>query len=267
MYPLLSKSYKNIFPFTLSCPSYIYPDFILPNVKILSLYLDEIELLFFESKASSMPSKTEIKELASIAKDNELSYNIHLPYDIFLGNPDKAARLYAVETVKRVMDLTDFLDPSTFTLHLEYGKPKNNNKAAYKETWLKNTRKSLKQIINAGVSAQTISIETLSYPFEWVEPVINDLEFSVCLDLGHLILYGNDDIESYFEKYQDKTVIIHLHGVENGKDHLSLDKMDSNILNTIIKFLKSFKGVVSLEVFSFENLKASLKCLDTAFKL
>ena len=100
MYPSLEKSYKNHYPFRLGTTSFIYPESYIPNVKMLGPYLDEIELLFMES--NSLPSKDQINELALLAKEYELTYNIHLPTDISIGASDSSIRLHAVETVKRV---------------------------------------------------------------------------------------------------------------------------------------------------------------------
>ncbi len=50
MYKKLPEIYKNSFPFKISCPSFIYKDDYIPNIKMLAPFMDEIELLFFEGK-------------------------------------------------------------------------------------------------------------------------------------------------------------------------------------------------------------------------
>jgi hypothetical protein len=55
---------------------------------------------------------------------------------------------------------------------------------------------------------------------------------------------------------------MHLHGVDNHRDHLSLDRLPVADATTVLDLLKMFEGVVSLEVFSFDHLKASLDFLD-----
>jgi hypothetical protein len=77
MYPSLARSYKGIFPFKLGTTSFIYPDHYIPNVKMLGPYLDEIELLLFESlPADALPSKAVIAELSDLAREYDLTYNI-----------------------------------------------------------------------------------------------------------------------------------------------------------------------------------------------
>ncbi len=259
MYPSPEKSYKNHYPFKLGTTSFIYPDTYAPNVKMLGPYLDEIELLFMESNTSSLPSKHQIDELALLAKEFDLTYNIHLPSDIFLGNPDPSVRLYAVETVKRVVELAYTLTPSTWTLHLVHDEKGYEDSQLKK--WLERIHKSLKQIVSGGINSRDISIETLSYPFEWLKEIIDELDLSVCVDLGHLFLYGFDP-KAIFNTYSRRISILHLHGVENKTDHIGLERLNMKHTETVVEILKTFTGVVSLEVFSYKHLASSLVYLE-----
>jgi adenosylcobalamin phosphodiesterase len=45
-------------------------------------------------------------------------------------------------------------------------------------------------LCTSGIKSRIISIETLNYPLKWVEDILIDFNLSVCMDLGHLILYG-----------------------------------------------------------------------------
>jgi len=121
MYPVLPKSYKGAYPFRLGATSYIYPDHIIPNVKMLAPYLDEIELLLFESASKdSFPSKHEIKELSFLAREFDLTYNIHLPTDVSLSDPEPSTRHYAMETIKYLKTLPHpyLLPPTPSTSHM-----------------------------------------------------------------------------------------------------------------------------------------------------
>ena len=117
---LLPKSYKGAYPFKLGTTSFIYKDGYVPNVKMLGPFIDEIELLLFESKPGSLIKKTEIDELSLLSKEFDLTYNIHLPTDIFFGNSNPSVRQLAVETTLGVLDLISPLFPLTCTLHLSY---------------------------------------------------------------------------------------------------------------------------------------------------
>lgn len=260
MYPVLSKSYKGTYPFRLGTTSYIYPDHIIPNVKMLAPYLDEIELLLFESSKDSRPSKHEINKLSFLAKEFDLTYNIHLPIDISLGDHDPSTRRHAMETIKRLIALTSPLSPSTYTLHLSYDEDSGEKKCV--KRWQELVYKSMEQLIATGIKGESISIETLTYPLEWVEEIITDLNLSVCIDIGHLILQNGVELETVFNKYSGITSIIHLHGVEKSRDHVSLGSLSKTRIDAVMGILKRFTGVVSLEVFSFNRLNTSLKFLE-----
>ncbi|MEJ2657277.1 MAG: hypothetical protein P8012_08760, partial [Desulfobacterales bacterium] len=79
MYPSLPKSYKNAFPFKIGTTSFIYPNNYVQNVVLLAPYLDEIELILFESTPDSLPSMNVISTLLSLADEYHLSYNVHHP--------------------------------------------------------------------------------------------------------------------------------------------------------------------------------------------
>jgi len=64
------------------------------------------------------------------------------------------------------------------------------------------------------------------------------------------------------EKYLPNTSIIHLHGFQNGIDHLGIDKLNGKTVDLILYHLQNFKGILSIEVFSFDDLKSSLEILE-----
>ena len=264
MYQVLANSYKGIYPFKIGTTSFIYPDSYVSNVKMLAPCFDEIELLLLESnQKDSLPSKHVIAELAALSNEFGVSYNIHLPTDISLCDQDPSVRHKAVETIRRIIDLTFPLSPSTNTLHLSYNEG-SNQKASVRK-WQENVYKSIEQLLGAGIQGKILSIENLVYPYEWVEDVIADFNLSVCIDIGHLIMQGFDS-KAFFSKYSQLTSIIHLHGVKDGKDHLSLDMLSGKETDNVVEILKGFTGVVSLEVFSFKALSASLKFLEQCWQ-
>jgi sugar phosphate isomerase/epimerase len=259
MHPALPKSYKGSFSFKIGTTSFIYPAGYVQNVRMLAPYLDEIELLLFESAPEGLPSTHKVEQLFNVSNEFDLTYNIHLPLDIFLGAPERSIRQFALETVIRIMDLTASLSPSTYTLHLPYDEAGFDNEQV--KRWRDRLDESMKKLVSAGISGDMISIETLDYPMDWLEDILVDFNLSVCIDVGHLMLFGFD-LDAVFNKHKKRTSILHLHGVDNQKDHLPLDRLTKENAETVIRMLKQYEGVVSLEVFSFDHLKASLNFLD-----
>lgn len=259
MHPVLEKSYKNCFPFRLGTTSFIYPDSYDVNVRRLGPNFDEIELLFLESSEKSLPSKDQIDLLAILARQFDLTYNVHLPTDIAMGHPDITIRNYAVETVKRVVGLAEVLCPTTYTLHLEYHEMASDEDQI--NMWLERLSDSMEQVVSSGIKGSDISVETLFYPFHWIEEIIAQFGLSVCIDLGHLFVRKFDP-KIIFDKYYSRIPIVHLHGVENQTDHIGLERLAVKHENKLINILNTFTGTVSLEVFSYKHLASSLVYLE-----
>ena len=264
MYPSLTRSYKGIFPFKLGTTSFIYPDHYIPNVKMLGPYLDEIELLLFESlPADALPSKAVIEELSDLARKYDLTYNIHLPTDVSISAAQPEQQQQAVNTVLSVIDRVAPLCPTAYSLHIPYSQKSFDPDTV--NSWQRCVSKNLKKILAGGIAAQSIAVETLDYRFDLLNDILAELNLSVCLDIGHLIAHGYD-LNALFNKYGDITSIIHLHGVKSGRDHLALDKLPPKFSEPVLTILKRFSASVSLEVFAFDDLKFSLAFLEKQFR-
>jgi sugar phosphate isomerase/epimerase len=257
-YQPLDKSYRGLFPFKIATTSYIYPDHILPNIRMLVPYLDEIELVLYES--ANPPTGTEIDALADISKQRGLSYNVHLPIDIFLGDPDPTIRQYGTAVVQDLINLTQQLRPSTYTLHFSLKGPDGRAYADI-DQWRRHLSKSTEEILRAEVAPRQISVENLGYPLELAEEVIKDFDLSVCLDIGHLMMYKRSVLD-YAKRHLTRATIVHLHGVRSGRGHLSLEVLDEKRMRTISSILDTFRGTVSIEVFSFDDLATSLERME-----
>jgi hypothetical protein len=254
-----------MFPFRLATTSYIYPDRIIPNVNVLAPFLDEVELVLFESEGQdNYPDEVELRELMNFCLNGKVGFNVHLPVDIFLGDKDEEVRFKGVSVVEKVIGRTLCLKPSLYTLHFDI-RNRNGGEETDIEAWRRRIILSAKEMTERGIETERIAIETLSYPFEWIEDIVKEFGFSICLDIGHMLIY-NLDIQGYLKKYLPQTSIIHLHGVENGVDHLGIDKLHGKIVDLILSRLHRFTGILSVEVFSFGDLKNSLEVLEQRWK-
>jgi hypothetical protein len=81
----------------------------------------------------------------------------------------------------------------------------------------------------------------------------------VCCDVGHLLLEGTEPAR-FLDLYGGRIGEIHLHGIENGVDHNGFDG-DEPWFRDIAPFLRTFPGVLNLEVFSFPAVQRVLKGL------
>lgn len=261
-YTPLPRSYKNRFGFSLACPSFIYPDHILPNVSMLAPFVDEIEVLVFESTpADNLPPQDDIRQMAALAEKGQLSYNVHLPTDVSITDPDPDRQKQAIERIVAAADRTRPLAPVTWTLHLPF--EENSKDAGTVQKWQKRAIDALERLlVRSGIAPRHISIENLDYPPEWMEPVAEAMDVSVCLDTGHLLEYNFDILET-FELFRPRITILHLYGdVAAGRGHLGLHRLDARHVPAVSRILEGFCGTVSLEVFSFNDLSKSLPALE-----
>lgn len=139
-------------------------------------------------------------------------------------------------------------------------------RAREKEKFLDLGLQSLDWLQDKGVDRQQLVLENLeSYPVNWVEEILEVTGLGLCLDLGHLLVQGEDPFQ-VFQRNRSRIRIMHLHGVdfESGlpRDHVGLHKLPSRLLPGIKQILESFQGVLCLEVFNFQDLAASLNVLD-----
>jgi sugar phosphate isomerase/epimerase len=250
-----------MFPFRLATTSYIYPNHIIPNVTALAPFLDEVELVFFESEGQdNLPDDVQLSALINFTLHQEINFNVHLPIDIFLGDKNEEIRFKGISIVKKVIERTHCLKPSLYTLHFDL-RDNNGREETNIETWRRRIIRSGEEILEYGIESNRIAIETLGYPFEWIEDIVKEFGFSICLDIGHILIYGQD-LPLYLKKYLPNTSIIHLHGFQNGIDHLGIDKMDGKTVDLILSYLQNYNGILSIEVFSFDDLKNSLEVLE-----
>ena len=255
-FPPLNADCKQAFPFTLACPSFVYPAGYVDNVRHLAPAVDEIQLLFFESRSEqSLPSQQLIRELAELADDRALTYGVHLPTDIYLGHTDPAVRRRAVDVVRQVVNRCERLAPSTYTLHLNRN-PGDRGDLPPAE-WQSHLIDALTQMILSGVDSRRLSVENLDYPFTWVASVIEAMDLSVCMDMGHLMVQGVD-LTAFYAAWRQRITAIHLHGVNQAGDHQPLDRLSRQRMDTVLAILRQFTGVVCLEVYSHPGLKASM---------
>ena len=259
-HPSITKSYKGLYPFRIATTSFIYPDHYVPNVKMLGPYFDEIELLLFESRPPDvLPAAAVIAELAHLAEKYDLTYNVHLPTDISITDPHLSKQKQALEIFLSIFDLTSPLSPSGYVLHLPYDR--DSFATATVKKWQNQALCNLRKILAAGIPPDSIWIETLDYPCELLSDIIGEFGLNICLDLGHLMSHGYD-IKNAFKMYAAKTAMIHLHGFRKNRDHLDLNTLSGGDAARVLWILKQFTKTVSLEVFSFEELQASLAFLE-----
>ena len=249
--------YKGRFPFSLTVPSWLYPEGYLENVARVAPYVDGVELLFFEGGLGSLPQADEWEMLRRLQERHGLSYNIHMPIDENLAATDPGERQRALEAHERLFALVAPLSPVTHTVHLDRPPGVDPN------AWLACARDSLSALSRLMDPAR-ITVETLDYDLLPLADTLESLGFHVCLDLGHLIHFGLP-LAATLERLGPLCRMVHLHGVAEGKDHRSLSLMDPHLMDALLPFLASYTHTLSVEVFKaapcFESIALLAKKL------
>lgn len=242
------------FPFKIGTTSFIRPATILENVRYLAPLVDDIELLCFESDAiAAYPSINEVGELKQIAEDQSLSYTVHLPVDIDLGAKENFIRIESIDKLKRCIERMEFLKPFGYNLHLQ------------KSCWdghFENTIESLRQL-GSFIDPRKLCIENTDFDHSAYLPILGKLNFSTCCDVGHYKLASLE-----YKELLRTSRVIHLHGIEMGRDHRSLEALGryelTSILSTLHNRIDDF--VLTIEVFSEAKLKSSLNYLESIYE-
>lgn len=250
-------------PFLLGTTSYIVPDTILPNVRMLSRMVDDVELVLFESpEHSNIPTDAEIHELRLIADNRGIGYTIHLPTASKAGASRKAERRRFLDDARRVIGRCRSLDPRAWILHLE-GIDGSAGPETVRE-WEQRCAESIAELRGEVDDSRSIAVENLGYPWYWHLDSATRAGLSLCCDTGHLWLHFPEVWESHVAAMMPRTRVMHLHGVAEGRDHTSLAANENAELVALLDLLKSsgFDGVVTLEVFNEKDFRESKEAIQ-----
>lgn len=254
-YPL--RRLKGAFPFRLGTTSFVLHDDITPNIIFLAPLVDEIELLCFEGGAPEhRPSRRNIARWADLGVAYSIRYNIHLPIDLSLGDGDPDNRRHSCRLMLDIYERTRILDPTAYILHMDRPGP-GDDFSTCRDRW----RRSLDILLEGGVEAGLLCLENLDYPLAWTDRLAREYGFSLCLDIGHLLIQ-QEDLSASFRRYGRRTTMVHLHGVADGRDHRSVAAIPPEGWSAVRSFLASYRHGVSIEVFSVADLSTSLQRME-----
>jgi adenosylcobalamin phosphodiesterase len=250
-------SMKRRYPFRLATTSFIHPADYADNVRRLAPLLDEIELLFLESR--HLPGRNQISELRELAGALDITYNIHLPMDISLADPSATVRSQSRDAVLRALEQTASLMATCSTLHVTYQEPDTHPDTVL--AWQQLAIGSLTRLLARMPGlAGPVCVETLDFPPDWLAPMVSQLDLPVCVDVGHIIRFGFD-LQDTLDLFSGHIGQFHLHGATIGRDHRALNDLSAESRSRVASVLKSFHGSVCLEVFSYQDLVDSMTCL------
>ncbi len=274
-------SEKQLRQYCLGTTSYIYPAAVLPNVKRLAGKVRDIEIVLFEYKVvSNLPTPEDVNQMKQLAEKKNLTFTVHLPLDLSIGDWDISARNQSLDKAKKLIELTRPLNPWGYIIHPDQWTPDaedktfplqhlKNNRFPYEQLndgdkgqvryWTDRVLEGLNTLKSFVAQPSTLCIENTNFLFDYLLSSLLESPFGICLDIGHLLQFDLEVIP-YLRRCFKKLRIIHLHGVKNGKDHQGLNQEMIPLLRGLFNYLEQnhYCGVVTLEVFSEKDLLQSL---------
>jgi len=252
------------YPFRLGTTSYIIPDDILPNARYLAGKVRDIELILFEvdDGPNNLPSREVIEELKQISREHDMTYTVHLPLDLKLGE-DGSERDLSIVKAKRVIDCVRGLNPWAYVLHLNGKSVRTSTDAEIIKQWQDHSVHALEIVSEWAGGANRLAVENLeTYPLDFIQPVLDRIPVSRCVDIGHLWLDGHDPIP-YLQAAISRARVIHIHGLAE-RDHKSLAFMPGEKVRAVWDELMRAKyaGVLTLEIFSEEDFVSSMEVIE-----
>jgi adenosylcobalamin phosphodiesterase len=246
--------------YRLGVSSYVYEADLAMNVRQVAGAAGDVELVLFETRgASNIPTERQVAELGDLARAAGMTYTVHFPIEYRMGDAEVAVRRGFLEQATRLLTLTQGLPVWAYILHLEG--IRQDAAADEVRRWQEECSRGIEELLVSGVDAGMLVVENLSAPFEWHWPLIERYGLSVCVDIGHLWRAGYH-VADHLERYLPRTRLIHLHGEKGGKDHISLTHVEEERLRPVLERLAGFEGVVTLELFGYEDVASSIEVLN-----
>ena len=250
--------------FRVGTTSYIIPADLVPNIEYLAGRVEDVELILFEvdDGPNNLPDEGALRRMGELAAAHDLTYTVHLPLDIDLGAVDTVEHPSLRKAVS-VIDLMKTVRPHAFVLHLE-GRDVLRG-GVEPAVWRDRTVAALEILGKKAGGSEYLAVENLEgYPLEFLDPVLERIDVSCCVDVGHLWLDGRDAL-AFLREHLHRTRVIHLHGIGT-RDHQSVAHVPVADLRALLATLDEFSyaGVLTLEVFNQDDLDSSLRALRQA---
>lgn len=258
--------------------SWIYPsEDLAGNVTRLAGRVEDIELVLFDVKGygNNLPDRAAVRRLAGLAERCGHTYTVHLPQDLCVAE-DGTCPDGSMERARQVIELTRDLDPWAYVAHLNGDALLDGPSPKEIDRWRRRAERAAGIVAGWLDEPERLAIENIE---RWdprvLGPVLDALPVSRCVDIGHLWLQRIDPLD-HLNVWLDRTRVIHLHGLRDfpppadcgfqpGLDHTSLAGVPAEALDPIAARLTDrFEGVLTLEVFSIEDLDASRIAWDGA---
>lgn len=270
------KSDGSKLPFEIGSTSMVYGEDVLENARFLADRVENVEIVLFHTPSlHNIPTVREIRELKKVAADQKIRFSVHLPTSLEIASRERKKREKSVQLTADLIDRMTEINPRHYILHIPFTAPTlipvqglyftADHRRNFTE-WTQRALNSLVEIQRRLSLDHKILVENINYSPIFLAPFLQQQLCELCLDLGHLVL-GQENVLDRAKQFLDKTKEIHVHGVKGGTEHLSLSVLPEDRVLRWVRFLveTSYRGVVTLEVFTPDDLESSMNVLLFAF--
>ena len=249
---------------------------LLENIQRLAPHVSVVEIVLFHTpELHNIPSPEEIRELRSIGRQEGLAFTVHLPASLEFAAQDPAIRKNAVALANQICACTEEFSPEYYVFHIPYTPPTLAPvpglyfKPGQGENWPAWTQRAMASLQSISVcqrSPKRWLVENINYAPDFLAPFWTAGPCRMCLDIGHLLL-GGEDVCEQIRHCAPALREIHLHGVRGWEEHIDLGVRSTVEVRQWLYELHrvGFQGIVNLEVFSPEDFHGSLKVLADAW--
>lgn len=224
--------------FPLAAPSCLLRGNVAENCRYLQGRVREAGITLFEAESCLAYTREDLpQDLARLG----LAYHAHLPLDLEWGKGVS----FVFGQVRGLVDMIAYLKADRFVLH----PPQNRAKLEkFAVMWTE-----------AGFDSRSLLIENINgNDLSALWPVILKKDLGVCLDLGHILAYAQQDILNAPGLWE-RVGLLHVYGLEKNKRHLGLENLDNMGSACLQRILKNVNPgtVVLIELFSREEFAKS----------
>jgi len=231
------------FPFRVAAPSFVIPAGVAENARFLADFFPEIGLLLFETEACLAYDE---RDLPSDLADLPVTWHAHLPLDL----PWRRGADAVWSALDRLLDKVAYLRPAAYVLH----PPARSGLLA----------PLAERLRDRGVDPADVLLENVEESdlcAVWDEA--REAGYSTCLDLGHILAYGQRDVLD-LPGLAPTVRMAHVYAPEpgGGGRHTGLDRLSPEGRELLCYILATFSPrTVTLEVFSEPKLFKSIELL------
>ncbi|SDB17159.1 Sugar phosphate isomerase/epimerase [Desulfonatronum thiosulfatophilum] len=235
----------------IAAPSFVWPEHIAGNCLRLCEHVDEVGLLFLESQTCLAYTD---HDLPKFLGETGLRFHVHLPLDLpWCEGPERVWQV-----IWGLQKKAAFLNPWGVVLH----PPSMVGIRSLQEEVIDPLASVADQWLQSGAQAESLLLEnTRENDLIALWPLIQALKLGICLDLGHLLAYGQGmhNIPGVWPHVR----MVHLSAPGPHGEHFSLRKLDDRGFALMQEILRQIDPgcVLMVEVFDPKDFLESLHIL------